>query len=74
MSVFIFYFLAGRWRVGDPESNRAGLRCVQTGLPTIPVTGWQYYSGSWTDDSNLTVTGNILFIYYDLYIHLHFYK
>jgi hypothetical protein len=66
--MFLFYFSVGRWMVGEnPESNVGGLKSVQTGLPTIPVTGWQYSDGGWKDDDRLTVAGNIFIMF--IFIH-----
>ena len=42
------------------DSER-GIRSKATGLETVPVSNWQYYSADnvWTDDTLLTVKGNI---------------
>jgi hypothetical protein len=47
---------------GDPSSDVGGIRSVKKGLTVLPVTGWQYYkSGTWNDDAQLTVSGNLIF-------------
>ena len=45
----------------DPASNAGGIRTSYLTGDLWPqqVTSWQYYSGEWQSDPQLTVTGNI---------------
>ena len=48
-----------RWIVNDEvvENSWAYIKSTKQGLVFLPVSGWQYYNGTWQEDDTLTVTG-----------------
>ena len=56
----------------DPASNAGGIRTSYLTGDLWPqqVTSWQYYSGEWQSDPQLTVTGNININILHLYIDI----